>query len=150
LKKSMQKSHLDNLIMEGGQFTTIFLHSQKTRVKEFFENIKDEDLELACQQVEDTEDQAALNVAKEEEGLDNQDFEEAQYGFLEQLDKVTQRNIERYLEDHPLESFSSSGTESESESETSESEEMAVQMIQDGERVYTEYLQFLKSRYLVY
>ena len=150
LKKSMQKSHLDNLIMEGGQFTTIFLHSQKTRVKEFFENIKDEDLELACQQVEDTEDQAALNVAKEEEGLDNQAFEEAQYGFLEQLDKLTQRNIERYLEDHPLESFSSSGTESESESETSESEEMAVQMIQDGERVYTEYLQFLKSRYLVY
>lgn len=150
LKKSMQKSHLDNLIMEGGQFTTIFLQSQKTRVKEFFENIADEDLEAACQQVEDTEDQAALNIAKEEDKLDNQDFEEAQYSFLDQLDKVTQKCIEKYLLDLPIEAVSSSGTDSESESKSSESEDMSLEMIQDGEKVFTEYLQFLKSRYLVY
>jgi E1A-binding protein p400 len=150
LKKSMQKTHLDNLVMEGGQFTTVFLQNQKTRVKEFFENIKDDELEAACQQVEDTEDQAALNLAKEEDRLDNQDFEDGQYGFLEQLDCVTQKCIEKYLEEHPVECLDSSATENESECESSQSEDMAVDMIYDGEKVYKEYLNFLKSRYLVY
>lgn len=150
LKKSMQKSQLDNLIMEGGQFTTVYLQSQKTRVKEFFENIQDDELEAACQQVEDTEDQAALNVAKEEDKMDNQDFEDGQYGFLDQLDRVTQKCIENYLVEHPVESFTSSCSESESENESSLSDDMAIEMVDDGEKVYKDYLMFLKSKYLVY
>jgi helicase SWR1 len=150
LKKSMQKSHLDNLIMEGGQFTTFFLQSQKTKVKEFFENIEDEDLEAACKQVEDNEDQAALNIAKEEEFQELQEFEENQYGFLQQLDPVTQKCIERVLEERPAEPDLTSAENSEELEESSESEDMAVENVENGSQIYTDYLQFLKSRYLVY
>ncbi|OMJ76835.1 hypothetical protein SteCoe_23727 [Stentor coeruleus] len=150
LKKSMQKSHLDNLIMEGGQFTTIYLQSHKTRVKEFFENIQDEDLEAACKEVEDKEDLAALNIAREEEMQDLKEFEENQYNFLQQLEPVTKMCISHYLEDHPLEIQSSTDEEFEETIENSEGEDMAVEWVEGGYSIYHNYLQFLKSRYLVY
>jgi hypothetical protein len=150
LKKSMQKSHLDNLIMEGGQFTTVYLQCQKTRVKEFFENIQDDELEAACREVEDNEDLAALHTAKEEEKQELQEFEEAQYGFLQQLEPVTKMCIGQFLEEHPVEIVSSSENSSEEVIESSESEEMAVDWVDGGSKIYKDYLQFLRNRYLVY
>lgn len=151
LKKSMQKSHLDNLIMEGGQFTTIYLQTQKTKVKEFFENIGDDELEAICKEVEDIEDLNAMNTAKEEEIQDLKEFEEKQYGFLENLEPIMKKCIENYLEDNPVTLDSSSGDEeSEEIEESSESEDMAVELVEGGSRIYSEYLRFLKNKYLVY
>ena len=150
LKKSMQKSYLDNLIMEGGQFTTVFLQTQKIKVKEFFENIGEEEMEAVCKEVEDKEDLAALNVAKEEEIQELREFDENQYGFLEQLEPITKKCIERYIDDHPIILDSSSGEQEEEVEESSESEEMAVDWVDGGARIYSEYLQFLKNKYLVY
>ena len=146
----MQKSHLDNLIMEGGQFTTVFLQSQKVKVKEYFENINDDELEAACKEVEDKEDLAALNIAKEEEIQDLQEFEEKNYGFLDQLEPVTKMCIDAYLQSHPLEVPSSSGEEVQEIDEDSDSDDMAVEMVENGGEIFEEYLQFLKNRYLVY
>jgi helicase SWR1 len=150
LKKSMQKSHLDNLIMEGGQFTTMFLQSQKVKVKEFFDNINDNDLEEACKEVEDKEDLEALDTAKLEEIQDMTEFEEKQYRFLDQLEPVTKMFIDRYLQEHPIGGISSSGEETEHPDENSESEDMAIELIEGGNKIYTDYLQFLKDKYLVY
>ena len=48
LQKTMQKRHLDSLIMEGGQFTTEFLRHQKVHIKDLFEKISSESLEEVC------------------------------------------------------------------------------------------------------
>lgn len=154
LKKSLQKSHLDDLIMEEGQFNTQYLQHQRVKVVDFFENVTDEALEEACKEVEDAEDLRALKAAKQEEMNDENEFEDSSskpIDLISQVDPVTKICIERYLEDHPSEEIQEEIEEiKETESESSDEEDMSVAWVEGGEQIYEERLKFLKSRYIVY
>ncbi|CAG9318020.1 unnamed protein product [Blepharisma stoltei] len=155
LKKSLQKSHLDDLIMEEGQFTTQYLQHQRVKVEEFFENVSDEALEEACKQVEDAEDIKALRSAQQEEIQEENEFEDSskQFEFMSQVDPVTKLCIDNYLIEHPSEDIEEEieeNEESDEESSEEEDQDMAVEWVDGGEQIYKERMEFLTSRYIVY
>lgn len=149
LKKALQKLHLDQLIMEGGEFNTHRLQTSKIKVKDLFEEIKDEDIEQACKMVEDDEDYKAFRKAQQEEQTDKVDFDEDgkiesnEYEFLDQLDLVTRQAINDYISLNPLDEQDvpiiqdSHHSDHEQESEF----EMKTLICQDGEKIYRERLE---------
>ena len=150
LKKSLQKRHLDNLIMEGGEFTTEFFQSKKVHIKEFFEELGEKELEAACKAVEDTEDVQALQAAREEELKDKEEFDEKQ-NLFEDLDPVSRRCVEFYLEENPVETLQEESLQQVNrEEEDSEEEDMKVQWEPDGRSIFEEKMDFLQKNYFVY
>lgn len=161
LKKALQKLHLDQLIMEGGEFNTQRLQSSRIKVRDLFEEIKDEEIEQACKMVEDAEDYKAFRKAQQEEQTDKIDFDEDgkiemnEYEFLDQVDTVTRQAIDTYISLNPLDEqdvpIAESGQLSDNEPDNDESDfDMKAQMCENGENIYRERLELLKSRYIVY
>lgn len=149
LKKALQKRHLDNVIMEGGQFTTEYF--QKVKVRDFFAEIDEDGLEAACQAVEDAEDVLAMKVAANEEAEVDNEFDEPN-DYLAQLDPVTRKAVEIYEELNPEADIS---PVSQVESETSEEEflsedDLEVVKCEDPEGVYRRKLGFLTDHYVMY
>mmetsp|Transcript_13786 Transcript_13786/g.25997 ORF Transcript_13786/g.25997 Transcript_13786/m.25997 type:complete len:183 (+) Transcript_13786:2601-3149(+) len=149
LKKALQKRHLDNVIMEGGQFTTEYF--QKVKVRDFFAEIDEEGLEAACQAVEDAEDVLAMKLARREEAEDEKEFDEPG-DYLAQLDPVTRKAVEIYEDlnpEHEQQALSNETSET-SEEEAISDDDLEVVSCEDPEGVYRRKLGFLKDHYVMY
>jgi E1A-binding protein p400 len=149
LKKALQKRHLDNVIMEGGQFNTEFF--QKVKVKDFFAEIDEEGLEAACLAVEDAEDVIAMKQAANEEAEGENEFDEPS-DYLAQLDPVTRRAVEIYEELNPEieEEVQSQGPSQSEEEEPLSEDDLEVVGCEDAEGVYRRKLGFLEDHYNMY
>ena len=106
-----------------------------------------------CRLVEDREDVKAATKAKLEEERDQLEFEDegSREQILKQIDPLSKVCLDLFLQENPAQVVEEAkDIEICSESSDSESEAFRVTQVDNPKDIFANFMEFLKSKYIVY